>query len=110
MIKEPGYHDVTLKVLSIFEVDRSLVGYAMPLAIQFQLLGEPQRLSYKEFALLKGSMTLIYYYLSVRCTGDRSSTRSHPYDRLGWNYEMGFKNAYFLVLLTHRYLHTMIVN
>lgn len=51
-MEEWVYCDVTLEVLSTFEVDMSLVGFSRPGAVQFQIFGEPRHLSYTDFSLL----------------------------------------------------------
>lgn len=51
-VEEPIYSDITLEVLSTIEVDKSLVGYVRPKAIQLKLFGEPRCLSYTQFVLL----------------------------------------------------------
>lgn len=53
-MEKPVYGDVTLEMLSTFKVNRSLIGFSQPQAIQFQIFAEPRHLSYTDFSLLLG--------------------------------------------------------
>lgn len=72
------YRDVTLEVLSSFEINRSPVGFYQPGVIQFQIFIEPRRLSDTNFSLLVGmydtDYTLTQQYEELAIDFSQSTT------------------------------------